>query len=659
MRAVVRLLSLAVLIAAPVAAQEYRANLRGRISNPDGSPAARTTLVVVSESTGETRRVTSDADGRYAVAGLLPGVYTIEASGSGRSKFSIRTSVSISQDRELNLRPGLVPITAEADVRPTFIPADRSPLLPIRMSGSFITRLPLDGRNVLDVVLLAPGTAPGAFAIVSNGLPDLFTGYLVDGIYDIDPRLGMPAVRPQLDSIDEMEVRSFPLKSSFGRTAGAQISVVTKSGTNELHGGALAFFRSDANRAQLGGFAGGPIAHDRTFFFGNYEFSDDEGDTSSDSPSHLAHVRFDHIVGGSAHVAARYALDEDGILDRTGQNGGVSFHATGGSLANETRAGLSRISYGEASLLAEFSGAQTYQLSNVTTVPLGGHLLSGGGEWHGARELDADHLATVWGLFLQDDFRALPSLSVTVGARFDRAAAADSDESDSGVSPRVGVAWAVDREGQTVVRAGYGLARNYAIFDGVTPSVDEWRIGVQRQMGRSRSFEAAYMASRGEDLTEVAVTSRYDAMQLQFEQRSETGLTTVTSYTYGKWTESFSDADDPIRSPLDSRHRLVSAIAERLPFGKDGRWFTKGTAAKVLGDMELTGIFTLQTGRPLFFRNNEQGDSHRALDGALIKTVRLGERHRLLLRAEVFNLTNRENPLGPGRRYQLGGRFLF
>jgi hypothetical protein len=75
--------------------------------------------------------------------------------------------------------------------------------------------------------------------------------------------------------------------------------------------------------------------------------------------------------------------------------------------------------------------------------------------------------------------------------------------------------------------------------------------------------------------------------------------------------------------------------------------------------MELTGVFTMQTGRPLFFRNNGQGDSHRALDGALIKTVRLGERHRLLLRAEVFNLTNRENPLGPGRRYQLGGRFLF
>jgi carboxypeptidase family protein/TonB-dependent receptor-like protein len=659
MRPVVRLLSLSVLLAAPVAAQEYRSNLHGTIWNPDGSPAARTTLVVVSESTGETRRVTSDADGHYAVTGLLPGVYTIQASGSGRTEFSIRTNVSISQDRELNLRPGLVPITAEADVRPTFIPVDRSPLLPIRMSGSFITRLPLDGRNLLDVALLAPGTAPGAFAIASNGMPDLFTGYLVDGIYDIDPRVGMPAVRPQLDSIDEMEVRSFPLGSSFGRTAGAPINVVTKSGTNELHGGALAFFRSDANRAQLGGFAGGPIAPDRTFFFGNYEFSDDEGDASGDSPSHLAAGRLDQIVGGSAHIAARYALDEDGVLDRTGQNGGVSFHATRGSLGNETRAGLSRISYGEASLLAELSGAQTYQLSNVTTVPLGGHLLSGGAEWYGARGLESDHLATVWGLFLQDDFRALPSLSVTLGARFDRAAAADADESDSGVSPRVGVAWAADREGQTVVRAGYGLARNYAIFEGVTPGADEWRIGIQRQMGRSRSIEAAYVASRGEDFAEGDLTSHYDALQVQFEQRSETGLTTLTSYTYGEWTQSFGDRDDRLRSPFDSRHRLVSALAQRLPFGKDGRWFTKGTAATVFGEMELTGVFTFQSGRPLFFRSSGQSDSHRALDGALIKTVRFGERHRLLLRAEVFNLMNRDNPLGPGRRYQLGGRLLF
>ena len=115
-----------------------------------------------------------------------------------------------------------MPITADVDVRPTFIPLDRSPALTTRIAGSFITRLPFDGRNFLEAVLLTPGTAPGDAAIASNGMRDAFTGYLVDGIYDIDPLPGTVAVRPQLDSIDEMEVRTFPLDASFGRT-GAQV----------------------------------------------------------------------------------------------------------------------------------------------------------------------------------------------------------------------------------------------------------------------------------------------------------------------------------------------------------------------------------------------------------------------------------------------------
>lgn len=661
MCAVVRLLSLAVLLVVPAAAQEYRAQLRGTIWNPDGSPAAGIPLVIVSESTGEMRRTTSGADGRYAVVGLLPGVYRIEANDSRNPEFSIRTDVSISQDHELTLRLGLVPISDDVDVRSTFIPIDRSPAFTTRISGQFITRLPFDGRNFLDPVLLSPGTAPGDVAIASNGMRDLFTGYLLDGIYDIDPRTGMPAVRPQFDSIDEMEVRAFPLDASFGRTGGAQVSVVTKSGTNELHGGALAFFRSDADRAQLGAFAGGPLAVNRTFLFGNYEFTDDAGELPGDSPSHLLSLRLDQIVGESARVAARYGLDDDGLLDRRGQNAGASFHVASGNLANETRAGLTRISFNQDSPLAAFSGSETYQLANVTTVPLGAHLLGAGLEWYGARRgLDSDGLAaTVWGLFVQDDFQVLPSLSFMIGGRFDRADAAESDESESDVSPRLGFAWAIDGEGETVVRGGYGLTRNYAIFDGATPGVDAWRIGVQRQIGRSRTIEAAYVATRGEDLDESDRTSRYDAMQLQFEQRSETRFTTRASYTFGKWTESFGDDGDDTRSPLDSRHRLAVGFATPLPFGKDGRWFTGGMAAKIFGDMELSGVFTLQTGRPVSFMEDGQGTGHRNLDGALIKSLPAGDRRSLQLRAEIFNLTDRENPFGPGRRYQLGGRWLF
>ena len=208
MGAAIRLMSLAVLLAAPAGAQQYLANLRGTVWSPDGSPAAGIPLVIVREAGGETRRVVSDAEGRYTIVGLLPGVYRIEASDRRHPEFAIRTNVSIAQDRELDLRLGLVPVTVGVDFRPTFIPIDRgSPALTTRITGSFLTRLPYDGRNFIETPLLSTGTAPGRVAVASNGVDDLFTAYLIDGIYDIDPRLGAPAVRPQLDSIDEMEVR--------------------------------------------------------------------------------------------------------------------------------------------------------------------------------------------------------------------------------------------------------------------------------------------------------------------------------------------------------------------------------------------------------------------------------------------------------------------
>jgi hypothetical protein len=660
MRAAFRLLSLAVLLAVPAAAQEYRATLHGTIWNPAGTPASSVPLVVIREATGEARHVMSDGEGRYAVVGLLPGVYRVETNDSRNPPFSIRAEVSISQSRQLDLRLGVVPIAADVDVRPTFIPIDGAAVLTARIHGVLITRLPFDGRNFLEAALLTPGAVPEDGAISSNGLRDLFAAYLLDGIYDIDPRLGTPAVRPQLDSIDEMEVRAFPLDVSFGRTGGAQVNVVTRSGTNELKGGVLGFFRSAGSRAQLGGFAGGPVLENRTFLFGNYEFTGDSGERADESPSRLASLKFDQVVGESSRMTARYSLDDDGLFGRTGQNAGISLHVASGAVVNETRGGLSRITFDGPSPLATFSGSQNYQLANVTTMPLAAHLVSAGVEWYGARRGgDSDDLAgSVWGFFVQDEFRAVPSLTLTLGGRFDRAAAGDPEESENTFSPRLGFAWSVDDTGGTVVSGGYGLTRNYTMFDRAAPTVDAWRIGVTRHIGRSRAFEAAYVATRGEDVETLDRNTRYDAMQLQFEQRSETGLTALVSYTYGKWTESFSGGRD-IRSPLDSRHRLTTAFVETLPFGKDGRWFTDGIAAKILGDLELSGVFTLQSGRPVLFLGDAQGAGHRNLDVALIKSLPLAQRRTLQLRAEIFNLTNRENPLGADRRHQFGGRLLF
>ena len=658
MAGLARLLSLAVLLVAPVAAQQYRANLRGTVWNPDGSAATGVPFVIVSEATGEARHFESGADGRYAVSGLLPGEYRIEARDQAHRGFAIRTKVAVAESRDLDLRLANVSITASADVRGTFVPIDRqTPALTTRLDGTFLTNLPFDGRNFLDVPLMAPGLVPGQFGIASNGLADRFTAYLVDGIYDIDPRLGLPAVRPQLDTIEEVDIRRAMFGASFGRTAGAQVNIISRSGTNQPAGGAFGFFRTDADRAQVGGFGGGPLVEDRTFAFGSYQFSGRDDSLRRTDDSQLLAARLDQLVAGSSHLSARYALDAGELRDRRGQNAGASVHTGRGSVANELRAGFTRIAFGDGDRRGLES--LTYQLSDAATWTQGAHLVSAGLEWYGAkRDLDADELTgTAWGMFVEDEWRASSSLSIDAGVRFDRPDEAEDAGRANHVSPRAGFAWAADREATTVLRGGYGLYRNYTTFNVLAPRVDGWSLGVQRQVGRGRSFEATYLGNRSDDAAPDIERSRYNALQATFQQRSETGITAVVAYAYGKWTETPRHDEDAVRSAFDSRHAVRASFVAALPFGKDRRLFSRGMAAKILGDIEVSGILTLRSGLPAI-GDEERGPTYRNVDAALLKNLAIGGGRTLQLRAETFNLSDRRDT-GPGRRYQFGGRVLF
>ncbi len=158
--------------------------------------------------------------------------------------------------------------------------------------------LPLDGRNFLELALLTPGTVPapqgsassvrGDFAFSTNGGREDFNNFVLDGVYNIDPKLNTPSVRPPVDGIREFEVVSSTYDASFGRNAAGQVNVLTRSGSNTLTGSAYEFFRNQAlaarnhfvpegepepdyERHQFGGSLGGPLARDRTFFFADYE----------------------------------------------------------------------------------------------------------------------------------------------------------------------------------------------------------------------------------------------------------------------------------------------------------------------------------------------------------------------------------------------------
>ena len=113
--------------------------------------------------------------------------------------------------------------------------------------------MPLDGRNFYELSLLAPGTAPpsqgsagsvrGDFAINVNGAREDANNFLLDGVYNGDPKLNGIGVTPPVDAIREFEVLTSTYNASFGRNAGGQINVVLQSGSNQFHGTAYEFFR--------------------------------------------------------------------------------------------------------------------------------------------------------------------------------------------------------------------------------------------------------------------------------------------------------------------------------------------------------------------------------------------------------------------------------
>ncbi len=290
-----------VVLAGEALAQTSRATIRGIVVDQTGARLPGVDIKVLREDTNETRQGVSDAQGHFAFPELAAGSYSIEATLKGFSVFRNRAELTVGQ--ELWLEPQLT-VTTTATVT-TGGAESRAPLLEVNspamstlIDRDQVANLPLDGRNFLELALLAPGTVPapqgsassvrGDFAFSTNGGREDFNNYILDGIYNVDPKLNTPAVRPPVDGIREFEVVTSTYDASFGRNAAGQVNVLTRSGANMLSGSAYEFFRGSAmaarnhfapedeakpdyNRNQFGAAVGGPLAKNRTFFFLDYE----------------------------------------------------------------------------------------------------------------------------------------------------------------------------------------------------------------------------------------------------------------------------------------------------------------------------------------------------------------------------------------------------
>jgi hypothetical protein len=279
-------------------AQNYRGAIRGRVTDPQGASIAGAQLKLIEEGTNESRALKTDGNGDFTISLIRPGSYRLEVEKEGFHKSSEKLVVRVNQEARLDVTlevsPGdLVPITI-ADAALKYEGASQGAVIDNRQ----VTGLPLDGRNFLELSLLTPGSAPpaqgsagsvrGDFAFNINGSREDANNFLLDGVYNVDPKLNTFGVKPPVDAIREFEVLTSAYDASFGRSAGAQVNIVLKSGTNGFHGTAYEFLRNQVldarnyfapadqpdprnQRNQFGFSFGGPIVKDRTFFFGDYE----------------------------------------------------------------------------------------------------------------------------------------------------------------------------------------------------------------------------------------------------------------------------------------------------------------------------------------------------------------------------------------------------
>ena len=283
----------------PVQAQTHRASVRGIATHDLQTRLAGVQLKLIHEETNEVRMTTSGEQGEFAISSLPPGSYRLELERIGYRRHIRKLTLQVNQELRMDISLEIGTLAEEIVViAPRSLLRRDSAALGLVIENRQLTGLPLDGRNFMELSLLVPGAVPAApgsagsvrgdFTFNVNGAREDANSFLLDGVYNVDPKLNTYGVRPPVDAIQEFEILTSTYDAAFGRYAGAQVNVVLKSGSNQLHGSFYEFFRNgglDARnyfaprdeaapqykRNQFGASLGGPLSQDRSFFFVSYE----------------------------------------------------------------------------------------------------------------------------------------------------------------------------------------------------------------------------------------------------------------------------------------------------------------------------------------------------------------------------------------------------
>jgi hypothetical protein len=268
--------------------QAGKAELFGSIQDPSGAVVPRATVEAESAATAATFSAVSDERGGYHLLGLPAGQYLLTVEQPGFRTYHQEGIVLRTDDRtaldvklELGQPAQAVEVTAGAPLLET-----ATGQVSFSVDQTKIETLPLDGRNFIPLVALAPGVAlPGAGSLLPriNGSRPRTNEYLYDGISVLQPEPGQVVFYPIIDSMEELKLNINAYSPEYGRSNGGTVMVVGKSGSNDLHGNLFEFFRNEAlnarnlfaqpgpkpeyRRNQYGLTLGGPIQKNKTFFF--------------------------------------------------------------------------------------------------------------------------------------------------------------------------------------------------------------------------------------------------------------------------------------------------------------------------------------------------------------------------------------------------------
>jgi Carboxypeptidase regulatory-like domain len=345
------------------------AQITGQVNDPTGAAVVGVTIKATETERGVSHEVSSDADGRYTLPNLPVGAYRLEASLAGFKTYvqnGIVLQVGDHPELNIQLQVGAVSENVEVTAGTAMVQTEQTSVSQV-INQKSIVELPLNGRQPTQLVLISGAavvTPPGDTATSKNYFSSTTisvgggqangTNYLLDGGDNTDTMTNVNLPFPFPDALQEFSVDTNALPARNGGQPGGVVNIVTKSGTNSLHGDLFEFLRNgDLNarnffgtthdflkRNQFGGTVGGRIIRDKLFFFGGYQGTR----IRNVAPSAIA------FVPTAAELAGNFSVVESPLCQSSGNTRAIRNPLTRAPITNTSNVFASGITFDPAAL---------------------------------------------------------------------------------------------------------------------------------------------------------------------------------------------------------------------------------------------------------------------------------------------------------------------